>query len=417
MKKLNTRWQTSPICRRLPWTFLILFVYLLGRTLPVPTVSLMSNYLKDENANRLLENLATVSGGTFSSITLFSLGLSPYMTGMILWRFLMFFDTFKKMPSKQIHKSKMILILIVALIQSFGLTRTASFVTMTTFGQNHQLVFRLITMLIMIVGAFVLMWLGEMNNQKGIGSTMIIIISNMILGFLTSLYTFLTSNTFTLLELVRSVCLFGIGIAILVGIAVITYRAEYRIRIRRINIVSSFSEETYLPIKLIPAGGMPFMYGMTLMILPPLIVSGLLSIFPNDETLKYLSSNVGLTQLPGVLFYIALLAILSIGFSYYNYDPSDMAENMQLHGDYIEYVRPGKDTADYINHYLKYLIAIGTIFVMVMGGGPMLVRWSQGGEVTLVLLITNVYIVTILMMSIVEQIETLQSWKRYQKLF
>ena len=86
---------------------------------------------------------------------------------------------------------------------------------------------------------------------------------------------------------------------------------------------------------------------------------------------------------------------------------------MQKNGDFIEGIRPGQATRDRMNFYLKRLTAIGAIYTCFMGGFPLLLVWSQGGEVSLALLINNVYIVTSLLLGVVEQVHVLQSWKEY----
>lgn len=414
MITLRRKLATSPLLSRLPWTLLILFIYLLGRSLPLATVPVLVDGLPVSDS--LLENLAMVSGGNFASLTLFSLGLSPFMTGMILWRFLTFFNYFKIMTTERAHRGRMTLMFAIALLQALGLTRATTFVNVPLFGLYEPERLRWLTVGILIAGAYVLMWLGNMNALKGIGASMIIIITNMLLSFFSNFTSFLGSREWTGTALTWSLLGLVLALGILVLITVTVYRAEYRIKIRRITIISAFAEETYLPIKLNPAGGMPFMYSMTLMILPPMLISALLTVFPESDLLLDLSGRVGLTQLPGIMIYIGLLVVLSIGFAYYNYDPTQLAENMQNNGDYIEHIRPGQETAAYINRYLNTIIVIGTIFVVVMAGGPLLLRWYQGGEVGLALLVNNIYIVTTLMLTVIEQVNTLQSWKKYDKL-
>lgn len=89
---------------------------------------------------------------------------------------------------------------------------------------------------------------------------------------------------------------------------------------------------------------------------------------------------------------------------------------MQKGGDFIEGVRPGLATKKYINKYLWRLTIIGAIYTAIMGGLPMLIVWSQSGQISFALLINNIYIMTTLMLGIVEQINVMLTWKQYNDL-
>lgn len=404
--------QDRLIFRRFLWTIGIVFVYMLGKYSPLATIPAQGP-AANLDMTSYLDNLAMVTGGQFSSLTLFSLGLSPWMTTMILWRFLTLFKVVKSMTSRQSHLWRMLIMLVVAGIQSFGFSAGADYLQLTILGEHSSLFLRLATMLILVTGSYVLMWLGNLNSQKGIGGQTVIIIANMILTFLINILSYIGLHQDEPLFIGLTLGILALGISGLVYLTVKVYRAEYRIPIRRIMVISSFADHTYIPIRLTPAGGMPFMYAMTLMSLPPLLVQGLLSFFPQNETLLYLGDNMSIRQLPGIAIYIFLLFILAIGFAYFNTDPGEIAEQMQKNGDFIEGIRPGRATRDRMNFYLKRLTAIGAIYTCFMGGFPLLLVWSQGGEVSLALLINNVYIVTSLLLGVVEQVHVLQSWKEY----
>lgn len=161
------------------------------------------------------------------------------------------------------------------------------------------------------------------------------------------------------------------------------------------------------------------MYGMTMMILPPYIISGLLVLFPNNAFLLFLAVNIGISQLPGVLLYIALLYVLAIGFSYYNYDAYDIAKNMRNNGDYIEKIRPGEETRNYIQRKINVLAHFGACFVIIMGGLPLLfivLQKASSENVSIALLISNVFIISSLLLGVIEQVDTLQNWKKYKNL-
>lgn len=387
----------------------IVFVYMLGQSLPVSSHLAYKEMIAAYDMTDSLATLAMLSGGNVMRQSLFSLGLSPWMTSMIFWRFLSLFKLVKEPTRYQTHLWQMGLLFFVAVIQSYGFSTYQSGAVIEDSWSE-----RLFVMIVMIAGSYVLTWLANLNTKKGLGGPTVIILSNLILTLL--------MNAYLLKETYSSggglgIILFAImGLFAFIWLTVRVYRAEYRLPIRRLMIVSSLAEKSYLPIRLTPAGGLPFMYAMSLMMLPTLVLSILFSFFPNVEWLQILATQFSIRELPGILFYISLLFVLAIGFSYFHLDPSDIADRMQKNGDFIEGVRPGMATRRYINHYVFRLAIVGAVYTSVVGGLPLLLVWSQSGQVGVALLVNNIYIVTTLMLVIVEQVSVLQTWKQYTDL-
>ncbi|MBF0778473.1 accessory Sec system protein translocase subunit SecY2 [Streptococcus cuniculi] len=415
--ELTKRWRRGLIVPKIVWTLLIALIYLLGRKLPVTTLVSSQESLKQIANLDLLNNLAAVTGASFGTINLFSLGLSPWMTSMILWRFFTVFGIFKDLTNLQLHWYRTLLSLLIAGIQAYGLTLNTPFSLFQDQGAQGIVWARLVTILILVSGSFVLTWLGGVNSQKGLGGMTIIILTNMILSFVQNIGRYIENGlTQTIWQ---NLLLFLLGFCVLVFVTVLLYHAEYRIPIKRIGIQNAYHKDSYLPIRVTPAGAMPFMYGMTLMLLPPYLIQILLSFFPDQPTLLFLATHIGISQLPGVILYLILLYILAIGFSYYNYDAYNIAKNMRQNGDYIASVRPGEETRRYIQGKITVLAQFGAFFVLLMGGLPLLVIVLQNGNaenVSLALLISNAFIIASLLLGMKEQVQLLQNWKNYQNL-
>lgn len=417
MNELKKWWSRSLLFPKFVWTCCIILIYLLGQKLPITTLVSNQNALKQVANLELLEQLASVTGANFSRTTLFSLGLSPWMTAMILWRFFTVFGFLKQITNVQLHRYRTLLSLIIASIQGFGLTINAEFSIFQDQGSKGELWARIITIFLLVAGSFVLTWIGSINAQKGLGGMTVIILTNMILSFVQNIMKYL-ENGWTVTN-GSNLLLFAIGFFALILLTVILYRAEYRIPVKRIGIDNAYHKDSYLPIRITPAGAMPFMYGMTMMMLPPYIISGLLVFFPENKILIFLASNIGITQLPGVILYIALLYVLAIGFSYYNYDSYDIAKNMRQSGDYIESIRPGVETRNYIQSKINILAQFGAFFVILMGGLPLLLIVLQKGDaenVSLALLFSNAFIIASLLLGVIEQVNLLQNWKKYKNI-
>ncbi|MBG9366826.1 accessory Sec system protein translocase subunit SecY2 [Streptococcus sp. NLN64] len=417
MFNIRKKWTSSLLLRKIGWTLVIVMVYIIGRFLPVPTAAVNQKLVQNFVNSNLLNNLATVTGARISSITLFSLGLSPWMTTVIIWRFFTVFNLFKNQTQVQVYRYRMMLTLVIAAIQAFGLTASANLIEMDLFGIRGEGIALFFTMLILASGSVVLTWLGNMNASRGLGGMTIMILVNMILSFIENGVGFISEQSGFTMDLLGQIALFVVAYTLLVLLTVILYRGEYRIPIKRVGIHTPYNQKSYLPIRVTPAGAMPFMYGMTLMMLPAYLLNGLRYFYPENETLKEVASGLSLTQLSGALFYITLLYVLSIGFAYYNYDSYDIAKNMRNNGDYIEGVRPGKDTKDFVQRKVNSLAQFGALTVMLIGGLPLIFLVAQGapdGSVSIALLINNAYIVSSLLLGVIEQVNTIQGWKQYK---
>lgn len=415
--EIKKKWQRALIFPKLIWTLIIIIIYMLGRMLPLTTVSGNQEALKQAANIDLVNNLASVTGANFSNMAMFTLGLSPWMTGMIIWRFFTVFGIFKQITGVQLHRYRMLLTIVIGGIQAFGLTNNVQFSVFQDLGASGLFWARAITIFLLITGSFVLTWLGMVNSRKGLGGMTVIILVNMILSFIGNIRKYL-ENGFTN-EIGQNLAFFTLCWFVLVVITVIFYRAEYRIPIKRVGVNNSYNKGSYLPIRITPAGAMPFMYGMTMMLLPPYVISALLIFFPDNPTLLFLATNIGISRVLGVLLYIVLLYILAIGFSYYNYDAFDIAKNMRNNGDYIEKIRPGEETRKYIQRKINILAQFGAVFVILIGGLPLLVIVLQNGtteNVSLALLISNVFIISSLLLGVIEQVNILQNWKKYKNL-
>lgn len=410
--------KNSLLGKKIAWTFGIVFFYMLGRSIPIGTVSLNAAMFESQVSENLMAALASVSGGQFGMTTLFTLGIGPHMTMMILWRSLTVFKVpgITSLTKKASFFWQNSLTLIITLIQAFGLTATLTYVSFASSRLDNALLGRLATLVVLVSGSMILTWLTQINTRYGLGGPVVIILVNMCLNLVENGLGFFGGfSSSHLIDWLVLVAFLGL----LLGLTfwtVLVYRAEYRIPLRRISIHNRFEQSTYLPIRLMPAGGMPFMYSMTLMTLPPLLFQGLLSFFPNSSQLHYLLANSSLDTLAGAIFYLVILYILSIGFAYFNYDAQEMAKQFQANGDYIEGVRPGKASYAYIQRKIGLFAHLGACLVTLVGGFPILVNLYAQQPISFAMMISNSFIIINLMMTIIEQVEALRIWEQYKPL-
>lgn len=398
-----------PILHRLLITGLILIVLLAGRYVPVPLVNLPF-YLPTTNTHTIPWYQTPASGLT--RISIFSLGLGPWMYATIL---ISLFSIGRKQVavSPRIGElRKNVLMLVLAFIQGLGLAIALNYGETSKAANIDNI---LIVTLVTITGAFVISWFANMNTAYGLGGTSVIILINIVVG------------QFHLFPLFFKLFRSGLAIVgfLLVGwiilslyLSVVLDQAEYRIPIQRIAIKSELMKDAYMPIKINIAGGMPFMYAYTLLAFPQYIFLLLAFLFPKYGPLfQELGSYFVMTRWEGIVFFLAILALLTVAFSFTTINPTDKSKEMRKSGDYIPFVRPGKPTKDYLTAIVHRMATINAVFLMCMAGIPMLASLGHpeiqpvAGLPGIIMMVVGIVLTTI------KEVRVARLKKRYSSLF
>src|SRR5699024_8673506 len=163
----------SMLSTRITFTLIILTIFIIGRNIPLPLVDVEQSV----NNSQFFETISMATGGDIANLSIFLLGIGPYMSMMILWRFITLGDFIdeRKMPSRIADRWKNILTLIIAIIQSLGILSNVQFNQQISFLNNYWLVL-MVTCLFSVSGTFFLIWLGNKNALFGFGNTTIIIL-------------------------------------------------------------------------------------------------------------------------------------------------------------------------------------------------------------------------------------------------
>ena len=342
----------------------LLFIYVLGSRLTLPFVDLNSRDFLGGSTAYLAFSTALL-GGNLRSLSLFSIGLSPWMSSMILWQLLSFS---KKLNITSVavevqDRRKMYLTLVVALIQSLALSLNLPIQHL----YSSSLVIIMNTLLL-IAGAFFLIWLSDLNARLGVGGSMVILLSSIVLNIPQDIL-----NTLQLVRISTGVMLLIVLISVvLTYMMVLMYRARYRIPVHKIGLHSRFKRYSYFEIMLNPAGGMPFMYVMSFLSLPTYIFLLLQTLFPQTSVFSELSAQYGVGKPLWIYSYIAMIFLFSIAFSFVNISGDQISERMKKSGEYIYGVYPGEETSRFINRLVFRFSIIGGTFNVLMAGTPML---------------------------------------------
>ena len=361
MKKISQ----SIITKRVLWTLFFLFIYCLGNQLVLPFVDL-------KNANifgGVIGSLAFSSammGGNLRSMSLFSVGLSPWMSAMILWQMFSFSKKMglKNLPIEIQDRRRMYLALGIAIVQSLAVSLNLPIVS----GVNASLAIFMNTILL-IAGTFFLVWLSDLNSLFGIGGSIVILMASM-----------MANLPYQIMDSIEKL---GIGWNVLLPLLLfsliflyvsgVVQRARYRISINKINIHNRFKQYSYLDIMLNPAGGMPFMYAMSLVSIPQYVFMLIQFIHPENKWTSGAIKALTVGQPLWLVVYLVMLFVLGLAFAFVNVSGEQISERMRKSGEYIYGVYPGQETSAYINHLVLRLGFIGALYMLFMAGAPMLI--------------------------------------------
>ena len=345
-------------------TLFLLFIYVLGSRLALPFVDLNSRDFLGGGAAYLDFSVA-LTGGNLRSLSLFSIGLSPWMSAMILWQMFSFSKKLglNSVSSEVQDRRKMYLTLGIALIQALALTTNLP----VQDPYNPFLVFLLNTLLL-VAGTFFLVWLSDINASIGVGGPVVIILASMVASLPQDIVQSIQVHKISLGLLFLLVVL-GVLFTYLV---VLFYRARYRIPINKIGLHSRFKRYSYLEIMLNPAGGMPYMYVMSLMGLPSYLLLLLQHLDKGNPLYPTILEQYAMGKPLWIYAYILILFVFSIAFAFVNVSGQQIADRMKQSGDYIYGVYPGEDTSRFINRLVLRFALIGAVFNVTLAGLPIL---------------------------------------------
>ena len=347
----------------------LLFIYVLGSRLTLPFVDLNSRDFLGGSTAYLAFSTALL-GGNLRSLSIFSIGLSPWMSSMILWQLLSFS---KKLNITSVavevqDRRKMYLTLVIALIQSLALS-----LNLPIQHLYSSLLVIIMNTLLLISGAFFLIWLSDLNARLGVGGSVVILLASIVLN--------IPQDVLNTLQIVRIstgiILLIILSSIVLTYMMVLMYRARYRIPVHKIGLRSRFKRYSYFEIMLNPAGGMPFMYVMSFLSLPTYIFLLLHTLFPQTSIFYEISSEYGIGKPLWIYSYITMIFLFSIAFSFVNMSGDQISDRMKKSGEYIYGVYPGEETSRFINRLVFRFSIIGGTFNVFMAGTPMLLVLSD----------------------------------------
>ena len=400
----------SEVGNRFCWTIFFVFIYVLGSKISLPFVDLSKALNVNETIARGLELTSASMGGTLRGLSVFSTGLSPWMSSMILWKMFSVSKRFnlEKTSTEIIERRKMYLALALSIIQALAISIYLPLQT----NLAPLLVICLNTM-IMVAGTFFLVWLSDLNAALGLGNSFVIIMAGMILYLPEDIMGILSKINIPLIWYIS-----GLGfVLVFVYTAVLMEYARYRIPVNKLGIHNNLQSYTFLDLKLNPAGGMPFMYAMTLVSIPQYVLLLVLSMDSNAKWAAKFAKELVMGEPVWIHLYIFMIALLSFAFSFVNVNGEEIAEKMMKSSEYIDTVYPGPDTRKFINGIVLRLTVFGTFYLILFTALPFSVLlWDK--DLLRLTMIPGTFLMFVGMVyNIREEIHALQVNQRYTRLF
>ena len=345
-------------------TLFLIFIYVLGSRLTLPFVNVNSRDFLGGSTAYLAFSTA-LTGGNLRSLSLLSVGLSPWMSSMLLWQMLSFSKRLgiSSLSIEVQDRRRMYITLFIAIIQSLAISLNLPI--QPIFSSTLII---LMNTLLLIAGTFFLVWLSDINAINGVGGPMVILLSSMVLNIPQDMI-----ETFKVIQIsyasILLLVLMGVAFTYIVSIL---YRARYRLPLHKVGLHSRFKRYSYFEVMLNPAGGMPYMYVMTFMSLPTYVLLLLHSLFPENPIYMELSNQYKMGEPLWIYLYIAILFLFSIAFAFVNMSGDQIADRMKKSGEYIYGVYPGEETSRFINRLVLRFSIVGGIINVIMAGLPML---------------------------------------------
>lgn len=418
-EKFKLALSDKAIFRKILFTFGALIVFRLLTTIPIPGIDIVKLEAFFSN-NQFLGLLNLFSGGGLSNLSIVMLGVGPYITGSIIMQLLtmmspklkaMYHEDGEAGRARFTQYSRRLTVPL-ALVQAFGfltlLSRQGVLGSLSAFDMG-------LNVLIVTAGSLLLMWLGEIITEFGIGNGLsLLIFGGIIAGLPTKVgqlaYTFDPSQIPLYIGFI-AIALFVIFAVVLITEAERAVPVTYAKRVRGMKVYGGVS--TYLPLRVNQGGVIPIIFALSILLFPQMIFQFLTSV--SNATVADLAGK-GLTLLGNSWFHSITYFVLVFIFTYFytavTFEPEAIATNLQKNGAFIPGVRPGQSTAEYLSKIVTRITLVGAVFLGLIAVLP-LVMQAVTGITAISIGGTALLIVVSVVLDLVKKIEAQVSMREY----
>jgi preprotein translocase subunit SecY len=411
--------KTETVRKKILFTALVFLIFRIFAHIPVSGVNVTA--LKTLfSHNQFLGLLDIFSGGTLANFSVMALGLNPYINASIILQLLtLVFPKLEAMSKegesgqRKINQYTRMITVPLALVQAIGMYALLRSQGIISFLSPLELISFMLTM---TAGTMLLVWLGELITEKGVGNGISLLIFAGIVGRLPVTIGQTVSTTTS--ENFLSIILFlGVGLAVIASIVVINEATRqisvyYAKRVRGNKMYGG--QTTHLPLRLNQAGVIPIIFAVSLVLMPSLVANYLTA--SKNLILHNIATTMTVWFNPSGAFYNVLYFVLVVGFTYFYtavvFNPKKISEEIQKYGGFIPGIRPGTATAHYLNYILTRITLAGAIFLGTIAIFPTVARAFTSVQ-TLLIGGTGVLIVVSVVLETIKALEAQLVMKNY----
>lgn len=361
--------------KRIFFTFLLLAVYRIGAHIVTPGINIEA-LIKffEQQAGSLFGFIDMFSGGNMSKMTIFAIGIMPYISASIIlqllqvvWPYLERISKEGDLGKKKITQYTRYGTVLIAVVQSFSIAVMLE--KMNPSGLpvvlNPGWGFRLLTILTMTTGTIFVMWLGEQISERGIGNGIsLIIFAGIIKGLIPGAGTLVEGLKTGDMNPIKIIFIMALMIGVIAFIVYVEMGQRripisYAKRIQGRRMMGG--QSTFLPLKVNTGGVIPIIFASSVIAFPATIGSVI-----NHPIAKTISTQLGFGMPLHNLLYIAAIVFFTYFYVSIIFNPQDVSDNLKKYGGFIPGIRAGKNTADYIDTVLSKLTFVGAIYLALV---------------------------------------------------
>jgi preprotein translocase subunit SecY len=378
LQSLRNIWDIPDLRKRVLFTLGLLAVYRLGNHVPTPGINAKALIdFFEQNRSNWFGLVDMFSGGNLSRVTVFALGIMPYISASIIlqlltvvWPYLEKLSKEGELGRRKITQYTRYGTVLLSIVQSLGI---AVYLEKMTLGQQFQIVaspgiaFKAMTVLTLTTGTAFIMWLGEQITERGIGNGMsLLIFAGIVVGFPRGVLDSLQKVQRGEIGLITAILLVAMMVLVVAAI-VFVERGQRRITVQYAKRVVGRrmygGQSTHLPLRVNTSGVIPVIFASSIIAFPQTIASYFQA---NNPWMQAVSEQLRWGMPLYNLLYVTFIIFFCYFYTAIVFNPDDVAENMRKYGGFVPGIRPGKRTAEYLDHILGRITFGGAIYLALI---------------------------------------------------
>jgi preprotein translocase subunit SecY len=368
--------KATELKKRIWFTLGALIIYRLGTYIPLPGIDpVVLGQIFQQHGGGVLGMFDMFSGGALRRMTIFALNIMPYISASIIMQLLSSvspsLEALKKEGEagrKKLNQYTRIGTVFLAAVQAYGIAVGLESMQNGAAVMVSGVFFRITTVITLTGGTIFLMWLGEQITSRGVGNgTSLIIFAGIVANLPSALVRTLELGRTGALSTVVIIAILLAAIIVITGI-VFFERAQRRIVVqypkRQVGNRMFGGDSSHLPLKLNSSGVIPPIFASSLLALPATVAS--FNSVNGPEWLQTFAAYLSHGHLVYMLLYVGLIVFFAFFYTAIVFNPVDTADNLKKYGGFIPGIRPGKNTADYLDYVLTRLTVLGAAYLAVV---------------------------------------------------